>query len=75
VLANEELSTEPAATYARVLEFLGAARHELDEYPRVFDRDYPELQPETRERLRSHFAEPNRRLYELLDRDLGWDAA
>lgn len=72
VLANEELSSEPAATYARVLEFLGAAPHELDTYPRVFDRDYPDLKPETRARLAAHFAEPNRRLDELLGRDLGW---
>jgi hypothetical protein len=75
VLANEELSTEPAVTYARVLEFLGAEPYGLEAYPRVFDRDYPELRPETRERLRSHFAEPNRRLYELLGRNLGWHAA
>ena len=73
VLANEELSEEPAATYARVLEFLGAAPHELERYPRVFDRDYPDLRPETRELLQERFAEPNRRLYQLLGRDLGWD--
>jgi len=72
VLANEELSVDAAATYARVLEFLGAAPHELDSYPRVFDRDYPALRPETRERLVAHFAGPNRRLYALLGRDLGW---
>ena len=72
VLANEELAAEPAATYARVLEFLGARPHQLDTYPRVFDRDYPDLKPETRGRLAAHFAEPNRRLYELLGRDLGW---
>ena len=73
VLANEELSAEPAATYARVLEFLGAAPHELESYPRVFDRDYPDLDAATRARLADRFAGPNRRLYELLGRDLGWD--
>lgn len=72
VLANEDLSAEPAATYERVLDFLGAAPHQLEAYPRIFDRDYPDLRPETRERLAAHFAEPNRRLYELLGRDLGW---
>ena len=72
VLANEELSAEPAATYGRVLSFLGAAPHELEDYPRVFDRDYPDMRPATRERLVAHFADPNRRLYELLGRDLGW---
>ena len=72
VLANEELSAEPAATYARVLEFLGAPPHELEDYPRVFDREYPDLDPATRERLAGYFAEPNRRLYELLGHDLAW---
>ena len=72
MLANEELATAPAETYARVLRFLGAEPHELDEYPRVFDRDYPEMSEATRARLADYFAEPNRRLYELLGRDLGW---
>ena len=73
VLSNEELSAQPAASYARVLGFLGAEPYELDAYPRIFDRDYPDLRPGTRERLAAHFAGPNRRLYELLGRDLGWD--
>jgi len=29
------------------------------------------MRPDTRRRLAEHFAEPNRRLYELLGRDLG----
>jgi hypothetical protein len=72
VLANEELAAAPAETYAQVLRFIGAAPHELDAYPRVFDRDYPDMSEATRGRLADYFAEPNRRLYELLGRDLGW---
>src|SRR5712692_9972003 len=72
VLASDELSDEPAETYARVLEFLGAAPHELDAFPRVFERDYPDMKPETRRMLADTFAEPNRRLYELLGRELAW---
>ena len=34
--------------------------------------EYDEMSPETRARLKEKFAEPNRRLYELLGRDLGW---
>jgi hypothetical protein len=30
------------------------------------------MRPETRERLAAEFEEPNRWLYELLGRDLGW---
>lgn len=72
VLANEDLSERPRETYARVLDFLGAPAHELDAYPRVFDRDYPPMRPETRERLQARFAEPNERLEQLLGRELGW---
>ncbi|HET6602296.1 MAG TPA: hypothetical protein VFG57_10035, partial [Gaiella sp.] len=51
-----------------ILAFLGAAPHELEEYPRVFDRDYEPMRAETRVALARSFAEPNRRLEELL----GW---
>jgi hypothetical protein len=72
VLPSEELGNEPAAAYARVLEFLGAAPHELDSFPRVFEGDYADMRPETRRMLAGTFAEPNRRLYALLDRELDW---
>jgi hypothetical protein len=72
VLASNELLERPAETHARVLEFLGAPPHRLDSYPRVFERDYAQMDPATRRMLADEFAEPNRRLYELLGRDLGW---
>ena len=55
-----------------MLAFLGVPAHELESYPRVYDRDYPPMSADTEERLAAYFAEPNRRLYELLGRDLGW---
>jgi hypothetical protein len=30
------------------------------------------MPPEVEQKLAAYFAEPNRRLYELLGRDLGW---
>ena len=74
-LTTEELGERPAETYATVLSFLGAPPHALDAYPRVFDRDYPPMRDETRRALTARFAEPNRRLEELLGRPLGWPAA
>ena len=68
VVTTEELGERPAETYARVLRFLGVAPHDLAEYPRVFDRDYAPMRPETRALLEATFAEPNRRLEELV----GW---
>ena len=72
VLPSDDLGADPAAAHARVLEFLGAAPHRLDAYPRVYEREYAPMRPETRERLAAEFEEPNRRLYELLGRDLAW---
>jgi hypothetical protein len=73
VVASEELAADPGGTYSRILEFLGAPRHDLDSYPRVYEQEYAQMRPETRRRLVEHFAEPNRRLYALLGRDLGWE--
>ena len=73
VLPTEELARDPAGTHAIVLAFLGVPSHVLDAYPRVFEREYEPMRPETRERLRQVFAEPNRRLEDLLGRPLGWD--
>jgi len=72
VVPAGDLRDRPGETYARVLEFLGAERHRLNSYPRIFSREYPVMSPETRSRLASYYAEPNRRLYDLLGRDLGW---
>jgi len=72
VVRSEDLGERPAETYAEVLAFLGAASHELESYPRVFEREYAPMRPETRRSLAASFAEPNRRLGELLGRDFGW---
>ena len=72
VLPSDDLGGDPAAAHGRVLEFLGAPPQRLDSYPRVYEREYEPMKPETRERLAAEFEEPNRRLYELLGRDLGW---
>jgi len=72
VLTTDELGADPASAYARVLEHVGAPPYELQEYPRVFERDYAPMSTETRERLRALFDEPNRRLERLLGRRLGW---
>ena len=72
VLPSDDLGSDPARAHAQVLEFLGASPQRLDFYPRVYEREYEPMNPETRERLAAEFEEPNRRLYELLGRDLGW---
>jgi hypothetical protein len=72
IVPSEDLLDGPGETYGQVLDFLGAPPHELDSYPRIFSRDYAEMNPNTRDKLRDYFAEPNSRLYELVGRDFGW---
>jgi len=73
VIQAEEFFAEPAAVYGRVLEFLGL---DMPARPPQFKahnaRPAGGMLPETRARLAEHFAEPNRRLEELLGRRLGW---
>jgi hypothetical protein len=73
VVTTDELGERAADAYASILRFLGALPHELDDYPRVFDRDYAPMDPRTRQALAARFAEPNRRLEALLGREVGWD--
>ena len=72
VVASSDLAAEQKQTYARVLEFLGAPPRELGSYPRIYEQAYSGMRAETRRRLAEGFAEPNRRLYELVGRDFGW---
>jgi hypothetical protein len=73
IVSSEDLGSDPGGTYGRVLEFVGAPPHRLESYPRVFERRYEPMRPETRRRLAGDFAEPNARLYALLGRNLGWE--
>ena len=73
VVPSDDLLGDGDSTYARVLHFLDAPPHHLDAYPRVFERQYEPMRPETRSRLVAEFAEPNERLYALLGRNLGWE--
>jgi hypothetical protein len=72
ILPSEHLLEQPSRAYAQMLAFLGAPNHELESYPRIFVREYGEMDPSTRTALRDYYAEPNRRLYELVGSDLGW---
>jgi hypothetical protein len=72
VVFTDELRDDTHGSYARVLEFIGARPHDLGEYPRIFDHEYSPMRPETRARLEAEFAGPNRRLAELLGRELPW---
>ncbi len=72
VLFTEELAGDTAGTYRRVLDFLGAGAHDLESYPRIFEREYEQMPRATRARLERLFEEPNRQLSALLNRELPW---
>jgi hypothetical protein len=72
ILPSDDLLEQPSRAYAQVLAFLGAPHHELESYPRIFVREYAEMNPRTRAALRDYYAEPNRRLYDLVGSNLGW---
>ena len=72
VLLTDELATDPAGSYRRVLEVLGVEARDLPSYPRIFEREYEQMSPATRARLERQFEEPNRRLASLLNRQLPW---
>lgn len=76
VLLTEELSTDPEDVMLRVARFLEIPERSAESYPLlgggggVFE--YPPMDPVTRERLARAFMAPNRRLEELLGRELQW---
>jgi hypothetical protein len=72
LLSSADLADDPAATVGKCFEFLGVPPRPAPGYPRLHSSSYAPMRAGTRERLAEYFAEPNRRLYDFLGRDLGW---
>jgi hypothetical protein len=76
VLVSEELFADPGGVTNRAVEWLGLPPFELKRPYRLNDSPVgTPLRPETEEQLRAYYEPHNRRLYELLERDLGWGRA
>lgn len=73
VLKSEDFFADPAAGYARVLEFLDLAPHTLSHYKQHNGYQRAAMHPDTRARLAEHFADSNRRLVEMLGPRFSWD--
>src|SRR5262249_50242253 len=58
---TDDLAAATAGTYRRTLDFLGVDERELDSYPRIFEREYGDMEAGTRAGLQQEFVEPNRR--------------
>lgn len=72
IIDSAALFKDPDTGFSEVLRFLGLPEVSLTVYPQLNARSYGRMAPETRERLREHFAEPNRRLEEYLGRSFSW---
>src|SRR6185503_11331882 len=66
VLKAEDLLAQPAEVYAQTLHFLGLRDWELGDFPQHNKKPYSTIDPELRARIDARYAEPNRRLEELL---------
>ena len=73
VLSAEDLFTEPEEIVGEAQEFLGVAAELPADLSARNARSYAPIGEETRTALRSAFEPHNRRLYELVGRDFGWD--
>jgi hypothetical protein len=73
VLSADQLLRQTAETHARVLRFLNQPVIALPNYHRHNASPYAPMDPGTRARLVETFAEPNRRLYDFLGVDFGWE--
>jgi len=72
VLMSDELLGDPASAMSTVEEFLEVPQWQPPSYPRENVREYPPMSPVTRDHLRRVFAPHDRRLEQLLGRELPW---
>ncbi len=72
IIDSAAFFADPDNGFSEVLRFLGLAQTSLSAYPQLNARSYGQIAPATRQLLREHFAEPNRRLEEYLGRSFSW---
>ena len=73
ILGSEDLRANPAAVIQDVLRFLELPRWEPKAHNNYGQAEYPRMEAKLRSRLVDYFAPHNRRLYEFLGRDFGWN--
>lgn len=73
VLSADDLFTEPGRIVGEAQEFLGLSAEPPADLSAKNARTYAPIDEQTRADLRAAFEPHNRRLYELVGRDFGWD--
>jgi hypothetical protein len=72
ILTSDELLADPARVVRSVERFLDLPEHVRETYPLEGVRAYPPLAPDLRDRLARLFEPENRRLEQLLGREVPW---
>lgn len=74
IIKSEDFFANPAGVYEQVLKWLALRPWRLDKYESRKSGAYGGIDPGTRRQLEAQFLGPNRSLYDMLGRDMGWDA-
>ena len=73
ILQSETFYAQTGTVYQQVLAFLGLPAWTPPVFERMKEGHYPRMDPATRSELAGYFAPFNRALYDLLQRDFGWE--
>lgn len=73
VVRAEDMFADPAGTIEAIGDFLGLPHWRPESYEALNEGRYDQMSPRMRAELLERFREPNRRLAQLIGRDLGWD--
>lgn len=72
-IKSEDFFHEPRRLFDQVLRFLELPSCPLPRFRAYNSHEYAPMQPETRRRLAGYYEPYNRRLFDLLGRDFGWN--
>lgn len=73
VIRSEDFYAEPERILHEAQDFIGVDRRTPAELKTYNLNEYERMDPALRARLEAHFEPHNRRLYDLLGRDMGWE--
>ena len=73
IIQSEDLYSNTPKVYEKVLKFLDLPKFELNSFKAHRMRKYSNINTETRKKLIDYFKPHNEQLYQLLDRNFGWN--
>ena len=73
IIQSENLYSNTPKIYEKVLKFLDLPKFELNSFKAHRMRKYSNINTETRKKLIDYFKPHNEQLYQLLDRNFGWN--